>query len=94
MTNKLFGIGILLAAAPAFAQNSAATYVGSTACKTCHPQIYARWSKTRMANIVLDPKEHPEAIIPDFSKTDPAIIFSVTDQPAYEALGFYREETR
>ena len=28
------------------------------------------------------------------SKTDPAIIFSVTDQPAYEALGFYREETR
>jgi gentisate 1,2-dioxygenase len=28
------------------------------------------------------------------STTEPAIIFSVTDQPAYEALGFYREETR
>jgi gentisate 1,2-dioxygenase len=26
------------------------------------------------------------------SRTEAAIIFSVTDQPAYEALGFYREE--
>jgi predicted CXXCH cytochrome family protein len=64
-----------LFALPAFAQTVPnATYTGSTACRTCHPQVYARWSKTRMANIVRDPKEHPEAIIPDLSKADPAIV--------------------
>ena len=30
-----------------------ASYVGSTTCKTCHPATYERWSKTRMANVVL-----------------------------------------
>ena len=49
----------------------AATYVGSAACKKCHEEVYARWSKSRMANVVRDPREHPDAIIPDFSKPDP-----------------------
>jgi predicted CXXCH cytochrome family protein len=44
-----------------------AHYVGSAACKDCHQDIYARWSKTRMANIVRDPRVHPDAIIPDLS---------------------------
>src|SRR5216683_688706 len=52
--------GVPVAAAP--------TYVGSTACRTCHAAIYARWQKTPMANIVRDPKEHPEAILPDLTK--------------------------
>ncbi len=53
---------------PSFGQTvPAPDYVGSTACRTCHPAIYARWSKTRMANVVLDPKVHPEAIIPDLA---------------------------
>src|ERR1044071_1717042 len=43
-----------------------ASYVGSERCGDCHPAIYARWSKTRMANVVTDPKVHPEVIIPDF----------------------------
>jgi predicted CXXCH cytochrome family protein len=60
--------------ASASGQNQAATYTGSIACKTCHPQIYARWSKTRMANIVRDPKDHPDAIIPDLTKADPSIV--------------------
>jgi len=74
---------------PAFAQtvpsvggpNPAAVrhYVGSTACKTCHPQIYARWEKTRMANVVRDPKEHPDAILPDLSKPDPLVTFQKDD---------------
>ena len=38
---------------------AAPTYVGSTACKTCHSAVYARWQKTPMANVVRDPKEHP-----------------------------------
>jgi predicted CXXCH cytochrome family protein len=51
-----------------------AHYVGSQACQSCHQDVYARWQKTRMANIVLDPKTHPDAIIPDLSKADPSIV--------------------
>ncbi len=58
----------------------AAHYVGSKACQGCHQEIYARWSKTRMANIVRDPRVHPDAIIPDMSKADPKIVtFTVKD---------------
>ena len=45
-------------------------YAGSAACKTCHAAVYNRWSKTLMANVVRDPKTHPDAIIPDLSKPD------------------------
>src|SRR5579863_710768 len=54
-------------------------YAGSIACKTCHPAIYERWSKTRMANVVRDPKTHPDAIIPDLSKPDPLVKFTKDD---------------
>ena len=43
----------------------AAHYVGSPACEKCHAAIYQRWKKTPMANVVRDPREHPDAIIPD-----------------------------
>src|SRR3977135_1091025 len=58
---------------------AAPTYVGSAACKTCHSAIYARWQKTPMANVVRDPKEHPEAIIPDLTKPDPLVKFKKED---------------
>ncbi|MDP9012724.1 MAG: c-type cytochrome [Pseudomonadota bacterium] len=57
----------------------AARYAGSAACQSCHEDIFARWSKTRMANVVRDPKRHPEAIIPDFSKSDPLLTFTRAD---------------
>jgi len=57
----------------------AQTYVGSAACRACHGQIYDRWSKTRMANVVRDPAQHPEAIIPDLSKPDPLVKFTKSD---------------
>ena len=44
-----------------------AHYVGSAACQSCHKEIYDRWRKTRMANVVRDPREHPDAFIPDMS---------------------------
>jgi predicted CXXCH cytochrome family protein len=44
-----------------------AHYIGSSSCKGCHAQIYQHWQKTTMANVVRDPREHPEAIIPDLS---------------------------
>ncbi len=61
------------------AAGTGAAYVGSAACKTCHSATYERWSKTRMANVVLDPKVHPNAIIPDLSKPDPLVKFTKDD---------------
>jgi len=58
---------IFLSLAPAALLAQTAQYVGSAACKSCHSAIYNRWSKTRMANVVRDPKTHPEAIIPDLA---------------------------
>jgi hypothetical protein len=63
----------------ALAQTSDVRYLGSAACKACHPQVYARWNKTRMANVIRDPKEHPDAIVGDFSKPDPAVKFTKDD---------------
>jgi predicted CXXCH cytochrome family protein len=56
-----------------------ATYLGSTSCQSCHAAIYERWKKTLMANVVRDPREHPEAIIPDLSKPDPLVTFTAND---------------
>ena len=68
---------LLLSPIAVFGQ--ATGYTGSTACKACHPAIYNRWSKTRMANVVRDPKVHPDAVIPDLTKPDPLVRFSVGD---------------
>jgi predicted CXXCH cytochrome family protein len=46
---------------------ASAHYVGSPACEKCHEQIYRRWKKTPMANVVRDPRAHPDAILPDLS---------------------------
>ncbi len=32
-----------------------------------------------MANVVVDPRQHPEAVIPDFSKADPLLTFTLAD---------------
>lgn len=57
----------------------AVAYVGSATCRTCHLAVYDRWTRTRMANVVRDPREHPDAIIPDFSKPDPLVTFKKDD---------------
>jgi hypothetical protein len=59
------GLGLLCLGTWAWGQPQAGgptdiPYVGSTACKTCHPAIYERWSKTRMANVVRDPRLIPK----------------------------------
>jgi predicted CXXCH cytochrome family protein len=56
-----------------------AHYVGSASCENCHRDIYERWKKTPMANVVRDPREHPEAIIPDLSTGDPLVTFTKDD---------------
>ncbi len=47
--------------------SSSAHYVGSQACEKCHAEIYEHWQRTPMANIVRDPRQHPDAIIPDLA---------------------------
>jgi predicted CXXCH cytochrome family protein len=44
---------------------TSAHYAGSQSCQKCHADIYERWQKTPMANVVRDPRQHPDAIIPD-----------------------------
>jgi predicted CXXCH cytochrome family protein len=56
-----------------------ATYVGSAQCKSCHQELYDRWSRTRMANVVRDPKQHPDAVTPDLSIPNPLVHFTVND---------------
>src|SRR5262245_29643339 len=70
---------LLPIAAQAQSAGAVSQYAGSAACKTCHPTIYARWAKTRMANVVRDPKLHPQAILPDLSKPDPLVKFTKED---------------
>ena len=67
------------AAAEASPPTDHGRYVGSIACKGCHEEVYARWVKTRMANVVRDPREHPDAIIPDISKPNPVYNFTIDD---------------
>jgi predicted CXXCH cytochrome family protein len=63
--------------------STSAHYVGSQSCQKCHAQIYEHWRKTPMANVVRDPREHPDAIIPDlatdtiakFTKDDVALVY-------------------
>jgi predicted CXXCH cytochrome family protein len=56
-----------------------AQYVGSAACGNCHQDIYNRWKTTLMANVVRNPHEHPEAIIPDMTKHDPLVSFTTAE---------------
>jgi predicted CXXCH cytochrome family protein len=68
-----------LATTASNAAASTAQYVGSKACADCHRELYDRWKVTLMANVVRNPKEHPEAIIPDLSKPDPLVKFTKDD---------------
>ena len=56
-----------------------AHYVGSSTCRACHSRIYDSWRKTLMANVVRDPREHPEAIIPDLAISNSLVPFSTND---------------
>ncbi len=58
---------------------TAAQFAGSESCKGCHAEAYAGWKQTRMANIVRDPKAHPEAVLGDFAHPDPLRTFSLED---------------
>jgi len=73
-----------------------AHYVGSQACAKCHEQIYEHWKKTPMANVVRDPREHPDAIIPSlasnpfgkFTESQVALVYgSIWKQRYFTKIG-------
>jgi predicted CXXCH cytochrome family protein len=75
---------------------ASAHYVGSLACRKCHEEIYDRWHKTPMANVIRDPREHPDAIIPNlatnpfakFTKSDVAFVYgSLWKQRYFTKIG-------
>jgi predicted CXXCH cytochrome family protein len=76
---------------------ASAHYVGSAACQKCHAEIYERWKKTPMANVVRDPREHPDAIFPNlatnnvspkFTKEEVAFVYgSVWKQRYFTKIG-------
>jgi predicted CXXCH cytochrome family protein len=64
------------------ATTASAHYAGSAACQKCHAEIYERWKKTPMANVVRDPREHPDAILPNLATNNVSPIFT-KDQVAF-----------
>jgi len=73
----LSSFAVVAAAQPA--TQVQAQFTGSESCKSCHAQAYEGWKQTRMANVVRDPKAHPEAILGDFTHPDPARTFSLDE---------------
>src|ERR1700684_2157497 len=61
---------------------ASAHYVGSAACEKCHAEIYERWQKTPMPNVVRDPRAHPDSIIPNLATNNVSPKFT-KDQIAF-----------
>lgn len=66
----------------AYSEAPAAHFVGSKSCEKCHAEAYKGWKQTRMANVVRDPKAHPEAVLGDFTHPNPIVTFGL-DQVAF-----------
>jgi predicted CXXCH cytochrome family protein len=65
-------------------------YVGSETCRRCHLAAYEGWKKSRMANILLDPRQHPEAVVGDFAHPDPVRTFTL-DEVAFTYGGRFKQ---
>ena len=76
-------------AAPRHAEAQSASanrrFVGSEACKKCHAEHYEGWMQTRMANVIREPKQHPEAVLGDFAQPNPVGTFSLDDVASFTA---------
>lgn len=80
----------LLLVPAAFAQQPKARFVGSKSCRSCHAAEYDGWKQTRMANIVQDPRQHPEAVLGDFKRPNPLVTFTL-DQVAFVYGSRYKQ---
>jgi predicted CXXCH cytochrome family protein len=71
-------VGLVAARAASQVTSPKSHFVGSQSCRSCHADTYDGWKQTRMANIVRDPKVHPEAVIGDFKHPDPNRTFDLS----------------
>jgi predicted CXXCH cytochrome family protein len=76
---KLLWLGIVFVSTALAQTQPKAQFVGSESCKGCHVAAYNGWKKTRMANVIQDPKAHPEAVLGDFTHPDPSVTFELKD---------------
>jgi len=58
---------------------STAHFVGSEACRRCHDEQFNGWKQTRMANVIRDPRLHPDAVLGDFAQPNPLRTFTLDD---------------
>src|ERR1700741_4343046 len=72
-------LGICSVAASGQNEQKAAHFVGSNACQKCHAEQFNGWKQTPRANVVRDPRSHPEAVLGDFIHPDPARSFTLED---------------
>ncbi|MBB5057734.1 putative CXXCH cytochrome family protein [Granulicella aggregans] len=70
---------LCLTSKPLLADTAKAHFTGSEACKSCHLKAYEGWKKTRMANVIRDPKVHSEAVLGDFTHADPIRTFPLDE---------------
>ena len=75
-------LGILFLSTTAPCESVKSHFTGSESCRKCHAKEFNGWKQTRMANIVRDPKLHPEAVLGDFKHPDPNRTFNL-DQVAF-----------
>ncbi|MGB7189784.1 MAG: cytochrome c3 family protein [Acidobacteriaceae bacterium] len=75
---------------PASAQTQKAHFVGSKSCRSCHTAEYDGWKQTRMANVVRDPRQQPEAVLGDFKHPNPVVTFTL-DQVAFVYGSRYKQ---
>src|SRR3981189_268240 len=73
-------LSLMLLTGAGQAQTPKAHFVGSESCKSCHAATYTSWKQTRMANVVRDPKEHPEAVLGAFLPPAPLVTFGFNTQ--------------
>ncbi len=57
----------------------AANYIGSDRCAGCHEDTYGSWQHTLHANLIQDVSENPDAIMGDFTQSDPDLTFTAAD---------------
>jgi hypothetical protein len=72
---KALAAGILILAGASLAQaefGGMPGYVGSDACRRCHPEVYAQWRLTPHARMLVDAKRDPTAVLAsDFNEDIP-----------------------
>ncbi len=71
-------------------EQEAASYVGSWNCRDCHEPEYAAWRSSNHSRMIQSAKEHPEAIVGDFSRLPPYADFAL-DEIVYTVGGKFKQ---